>query len=112
MANNSKYTPAMRYPEIVYRRNRQRSTLEEKQKTPSSDTGKPSTHCCGPANCVVKEADARTPMTIYPPLLHSGSTYVEDILEGVSSEETSTDDTLLRRSSRVSKPVNRLISEI
>ena len=58
------------------------------------------------------EADARTPMIIHPPLLHSGSTYVEDIPEGVSSEETSTDDTLLRRSSRVSKPVNRLISEI
>ena len=58
------------------------------------------------------EADARTPMTITPPLLHSGSTYVDDIPEGVSSSETSTDDTLLRRSSRVSKPVHRLISEI
>ena len=58
------------------------------------------------------DADARTPMIIHPPLLHSGSTYVEDIPEGVSSEETSTDDTLLRRSSRVSKPVNRFISEI
>ena len=58
------------------------------------------------------EADARTPMIIHPPLLHSGSMYVEDIAEGVSSEETSTDDTLLRRYLRVSKPVNRLISEI
>ena len=41
------------------------------------------------------EADAPTPMTIHPPLVHSGSTYVEDIPEGVSWEETSTDDTLL-----------------
>ena len=56
------------------------------------------------------EDDARAPMTIFPPLLHSETTYVEDIPEGVPDEnETSTDD-VIRRSSRVPKPVNRLIS--
>ena len=56
------------------------------------------------------EDDARAPMTICPSLLHSETMYVEDIPKGVPDEnETSTDD-VIGRSSRVPKPVNRLIS--
>ena len=56
-------------------------------------------------------ADDAMPMVLTPPLLHSEKTFIEDIPEGVS-RETSADKTPLRRSSRTSRPVNRLISEM
>ena len=107
MATNSKYTPAMRYPRSYIVETDQGAHLRRNRRYLQAIPGRQ-------AQTVLSnpEADARTAMIIHPPLLHSGSTYVEDIPEGVSSEKTSTDDTLLRRSSCVSKPVNRLISEI
>ena len=103
----------MLYHEIIYRRNRSRCKVEEKQKVHISDTRRRAQPAVATTNVLSNpEAGARAPMTIPSHLLHSETTYVEDIPEGVLSEETSTDDKLVRRSSRVSKPLNRLISEI
>ena len=113
MANNSKYMPAVRYPEIVIVETDQGAHLRRNRRYLQAIPGRQTqTAVVTPTVLSNPEAYARTPISIHPPLLHSGSTYVEDIPEEVSSEEMSTDDTLLRRSSRVSKPVNRLISEI
>ena len=113
MANNSKYTPAVRYPRSYIVVTDQGAHLRRNRRYLQAISRRQAqTAVARPTVLSTPEADVRTPMTIHPPLLPSGSTYVEDIPEGVSSEETSTDDTLLRRSSRVAKPVNRLISEI
>ena len=75
MANNSKYTPTVRYPRSYIVETDQGAHLRRNRRYLQAIAGRQTqTAVATPTVLSNPEADARTPMTIHPPLLHSGST--------------------------------------